>query len=237
MTMTVVRGVDLLRDALARPRWRSRKPSAAAERLRAEALRLARDESLLAAAYTVRIVTLDAPPDEVLHAAGETLHAPRLVPGTGRLTALGCAVCTLGPALEERVRALFAQRRAALAIALDELGNVLLSELSRRAQDRLQAQVARQGLTMAGELRPGDPGLALDAQPAVLRLAGADAIGVTVSERLLMTPRKSTSMVLGVGVDLPPAQWSRCDECPKRADCRLVARAAAAQTAPAAVAT
>src|SRR5574340_863669 len=74
MTMTVVRGVDLLRDAHARPRWRARKPSAAAERLRAEALRLARDESLLAAAYTVRIVTLDAPPDEVLHAAGEVVQ-------------------------------------------------------------------------------------------------------------------------------------------------------------------
>lgn len=229
MTMHAVRSAELLREAAASPQWRAR--SAAGERLRAEALRLVGEESLLAAAYTARIIVLDAPPDRVLRAAGETLHAPQLVPTTGRLTALGCAVCTLGSAIEERVRALFAQRRASLALALDELGNALLHALSRRAQDRLQAQVNRLGLTMAGELRPGDPGLALDAQPAVLRLAGADAIGVTVSERLLMTPRKSTSMVLGVGIDLPPAQWSRCDACPKRADCRLVARAAAAPAA------
>ena len=39
---------------------------------------------------------------------------------------------------------------------------------------------------------------------------------------------KSASMVLGVGIDLPPALWSRCDDCPQRDQCKAVARAAAA---------
>jgi hypothetical protein len=64
----------------------------------------------------------------------------------------------------------------------------------------------------------------------VLRLAQAATIGVTVNERMLMHPHKTTSMVLGVGIDLPPAKWSRCDECPKRAQCRAVARRADAVT-------
>jgi len=143
------------------------------------------------------------------------------------VTALGCAVCTVGGRLEDRVRILLAERRPALAMALDELANELLFAVSRRAQDRLFADVMRRGLTMSGELRAGDPGLDIRAQPAVLRLAGADLIGVCAGGGMMMTPHKSTSMVLGVGIALPPAAWSRCDECPKRATCRIPSRAVA----------
>lgn len=236
--MPLVHGFDVLREAAqASPRSRERT-SPAAERLRAEALRIARDDSLVHAAYGYRIVPLEAAPAATLRAGGEQLHAPKLLPVSGQLTALACAVCTLGPRIEERVRALFTQGRPSLAMALDSLANELLFEVSRRAQDRMYVDVTRQGRSLAGELRPGDPGLALDAQPAVLRLAGAEALGVTVNDGLLMRPHKSTSMVLGVGIDLPPAEWSRCDECPRRSTCRVVTRAhvrkaAAAPTAAA----
>ena len=112
-------------------------------------------------------------------------------------------------------------------MALDELGNELVFAVSRRAQDRMLADAARRKLCMAGELRPGDPGLALDAQAAVLRLAQAENIGVRLGRGGLMHPVKSCSMVMGVGIDLPPVQWSRCDQCPTRDKCRVVERAAA----------
>ena len=51
----------------------------------------------------------------------ERLEAPWLLPSTGTLTALACGVCTLGVALEERVRTLFAQGKRSLALALDSL--------------------------------------------------------------------------------------------------------------------
>ena len=79
----------------------------------------------------------------------------------------------------------------------------------------------RKRLTMAGELRPGDPGLALGAQAAVLRLAKAQRIGVELTHGMLMRPHKSTSMVLGVGIDLPATAWSRCDDCPSNTKCAL----------------
>ena len=28
-------------------------------------------------------------------------------------------------------------------------------------------------------------------------------------------------MVLGIGIDLPPARWSRCDDCPSASKCRM----------------
>lgn len=70
---------------------------------------------------------------------------------------------------------------------------------------------------MAGELHAGEPGLELDAQRTVLRLAQAQDIGVGLMGDHLMTPIKSRSMVFGVGIDLPAATWSRCDQCPIRA--------------------
>ena len=94
-------------------------------------------ENLLNAAYCYRIVPLDEPPSNVLRAGGETLDAMRLVPESGQLTAVAVGICTLGPALEQRATALFAERRMSLALALDKLGNELLFALSRRVQDRI----------------------------------------------------------------------------------------------------
>lgn len=223
-----VRGTDLLREAAAAP-LRGR-PTALRERLRAAALALLRREPLIEAAYSYRIVPLDAPAAETLRVGGESLHAPRLLPEAGELTALGCAVCTIGPAIEARVRALFMEKRPSLGLALDELGNELLFAVSRRMQDRMTADAVRRGLTLGGELRAGDPGLALQAQAVVLRLAQADGIGVSLGRGLAMHPLKSASMVFGLGIDLPPVRWSRCDECPSRARCRMAGRSAVAAT-------
>ncbi len=223
--MRVVRGLDVLREVAAAPH-----PDVSATRLqlRQKAIKLVREEKLVEAACCYDIVVLDNSAAGVLHAGGQVFRAPRLLPESGQLTALACAVCTLGPMLEQRVTALFCERRASLALALDALGNKMLFALSRLAQDRMLADVKRRGLCMAGELRAGDPGLALDAQAAVLRLAQAELIGVRLTRGHLMHPLKSVSMVLGVGIDLPPAQWSRCDECPRRDNCAAVTQSAVA---------
>jgi hypothetical protein len=213
-------GVNLLRGLgtdSSRP-----KLSPAQTRLREDAIELVRAGKLLRlAGYCYEVVALAQPTDDWLRVGIETLYAPRLLPQTGQLTALACAVATLGQALSDRVADLFAQRRASLALALDSLGNELLFALARRVQDRIWSETMRKRLTMAGELRPGDPGLALDAQAAVLRLAKAQRIGVELTHGMLMRPHKSTSMVLGVGIDLPAVAWSRCDDCPSNTKCAL----------------
>ena len=200
----------------------------ARRRFRAEAIAIARAEGLGRAYMTYAVVALEAPAADILRAGGEAFHAPRMLPETGELTALAFGVCTIGPALVEKVRALFAERKMSLALALDTLGNQMLMEASRRLQDRILADVTKRGLTMAGELRPGDPGLALEAQPAVLRLAGAGRIGVAVTSSLALEPAKSASVMFGVGRDLPVALWSRCDDCRSRKTCAVALRAAAA---------
>ncbi len=197
-------------------------------RLRSEALALAVAERLVDAAFSYRFVPLKGPAGDMLCVEGETLAAPWLLPESGELTAVACGVCTIGRLLEDRVQMLFIERRASLAVALDSVGNELLFAVSRRAQDRMFADARKQGLSMAGELRAGDPGLAIEAQAAVLRLARAESIGVTLSRGQMMHPVKSTSMVLGVGIELPAAKWSRCDACGSRVRCAVPRAAAAA---------
>jgi hypothetical protein len=217
--MPSARGFDVIRNVhAAQPLG---PLSRVGKRLRAEALDLAERESLVAAAYSYRIVSLESPAGDSLCLDGETIEAPWLVPTTGELTAVACGVATIGPGLETRVRELFASRRAALAVALDEVGNELLFAAARRIQDRMLSDARKRGLMMAGELRSGDPGLALETQAAILRLAGASAIGITLSNGFLMRPLKSTSMLLGVGLGLPAVKWSRCDCCPSLERCRV----------------
>ena len=197
------------------------------DRFRREAIALIAHEDLIDPAYSYRIVPLDESPRDCLHVGGEVLHAMRLVPDSGELTAVAAAVCTLGLPLERRTTELFAERRTSLALALDTVGNELLFALSRRLQDRILAEARKLQLSAAGELRAGDPGLPLAAQAAVLRLAAADAIDVTMSSSQLLSPLKSISMILGIGIDLPPALWSRCDACPSSSKCRIAGRVAA----------
>ena len=82
------------------------------------------------------------------------------------------------------------------ATALDALGNELLFEVSRRAQDRLHADAVRRGLSLAGELRAGDPGLALDAQPAVLQLVWPCAPAQNAWQRASPQPLLSAQLLL-----------------------------------------
>jgi hypothetical protein len=217
--MPSIRGVDLKRE-LANGSVEGLSPASA--RLRERAIDLIHAEKLLEASYSYNIVPLDRPAEGAcLRVGGETLEAPRLLPESGELTALGCGVYTLGPRLEARISELFHQRQAALAVVLDDIALELLFAMGRRIQDRMLSECYRKRLSMGAELHAGDPGLELDAQAAVLRMAEAEKIGVGLHRGQLITPLKSGSVVFAVGRDLPEVAWSRCDTCPSKGRCNF----------------
>jgi hypothetical protein len=156
------------------------------QKFRDEAMALIEIELLADPAFSFSIVDLEGPVAETLRAGGESFYAPLLLPPSGQLTALACGVATVGRRLEKRIGLLFRER--SMSLALDEAANDLLHAVSRRLQDRMLLTARKSGLTLAGELRPGDPGLALSAQSSVLRLAGADSIGVAVFGGHMLNP-------------------------------------------------
>lgn len=164
----------------------------------------------------------------ILQAGGVAFDAPALLPASGELTALGFAACTLGPRLQARCTSLFGEKRAALAVALDELGTEMLFALARRLQDRVLSECYRKRLSLGAELNAGDPGLALDTLAAIVRLSCAADIGIGLHGGKLMTPLKSTAMIFAIGRDLPAVALSRCGGCPSRERCTFGRRPAAA---------
>lgn len=215
--MTQASAAGLLREVAANA---PASLSAPRLRLRQEALALLREDGLVQPAYSCRIVPLEPHDGPAFRVGGELIHAPLLWPASGQLIALGFGVITLGDRIQKRVTELFEQRKPGLALVLDDLANDLLMALSRRVQDRLLADALRQRLSMAGELHAGDPGLDLQAQAAVVRLAGGNEIGVRVHHGGSLLPLKSGSVVFGVGRNLPAVNWSRCDTCPSKTQCK-----------------
>jgi hypothetical protein len=56
----------------------------------------------------------------------------------------------------------------------------------------------------------------------IFDLFPAERLGVTLSDHYLMTPLKSTSFVIGLGVDMGvAAEGSPCDYCDLRERCKL----------------
>ena len=108
-----------------------------------------------------------------------------------------------------------------LALALDKLGNELLFALSRRVQDRIVIAARKARFDgWPANCAPGDPGLPLRSAERRACVSPAPApIGVSVTPGQVLHPLKSMSMVLGIGIDLPPARWSRCDDCPSAPQC------------------
>jgi hypothetical protein len=196
------------------------------QKLRQQALELAEAEDLCKGFYISAMVPVDDMDGDALIVEGQRLIAPLLIPEQGLLTILACGVCTLGPRWESSIHDLFTQGRRSLAVALDDLGNEVLMAVSNRMTSRLAAQVQKMGLSMAGELRPGDPGLALDAQDLIVSLVNGQELGVTVVNGGLLHPVKSATVVFGVGKGIPAVNWSRCDYCPSRSQGRCVVHCA-----------
>lgn len=128
-------------------------------------------------------------------------------------------VCTIGEALEEAVAASFADDPA-FATALDAVGSLAVQDLMAAAGAQFSRQAEYFGLRTTMPLSPGLEGWPLDVgQRQLFDLLGPAGAGVVVSSTGQMTPRKSVSLVLGIGRQV--VSYGRpCDSCGLRTTCR-----------------
>ena len=109
-------------------------------------------------------------------------------------------VCTIGPALEERVGRLFHVDPAA-AIILDEIGTEWVSGLGRQMHHRIRDAARAQGKRASPSYRPGIGHWPLALQRQILESLSAEEIGVTLHNGILI-PQKTISMIVAVGTKL-----------------------------------
>lgn len=128
-------------------------------------------------------------------------------------------VCTIGTALDDLISEVMKQDMV-YGLALDGVGSAAAEALANEACRLLELEAAKNGFQASIPLSPGMVGWTVDeGQPQIFNLIGDEAISVTLSDHFVMTPRKSLSMVLGLGPDMG-YQGKVCDFCAMRDTCR-----------------
>jgi len=129
---------------------------------------------------------------------------------------LAFVVGTIGPKLEEQVTKYNSQSEPLRALLLDGIGSAAVDSLTQRACKIIAEDALQRGYQVSSPISPGMAGLPITRQQQLLTLASARDIGVRLTASGMMVPRKSASMVLGIGVQMPT--WKRSDVC---AHCNL----------------
>jgi hypothetical protein len=187
-------------------------PSAAVVAIFEEALALG--ERLMAPRLVYRAIPVEERGADLLVAGGERLAIPQIGRLWGPIAAVGAGICTVGEAIETRVRALFDAREFPLAVMLDSVGSAAAESLAEYANDLLCQAALPEGLKVTNRVSPGYAGWDTAEQARLFRLCPGEPIGVTLNEACFMTPAKSISWLVGVGpearVDHYFTQCRRC---------------------------
>jgi len=171
-------------------------------------------ERLMAPRLVYRAVAVTGGGADLIEAGGETLHIPQIGRLWGPIEAVGAGICTMGDAIETRVRDLFEAREFPLAVMLDSVGSAAAESLAEYANDLLCQAAIPGGLKVTNRISPGYAGWDTAEQARLFRLCPGRGIGVSLNAACFMTPAKSISWLVGVGpearVDHYFTQCRRC---------------------------
>jgi cobalamin-dependent methionine synthase-like protein len=190
---------------------------------------LALGESMIEPRVVYRAAAVTGQGPAVIEAGGETLHIPEIGRLWGSLEMIGAGICTVGAAIEERVRELWDQRELPLAVMLDSVGSAAVESLAEYANDLLCQAAIPVGVKVTNRISPGYAGWDTAEQAALFYLCSGAPIGVALNDSCVMTPGKSISFLVGVGPEARVDHYfTQCRRC-WMADCAY-RRAPAAAT-------
>jgi hypothetical protein len=180
---------------------------------------LALGESLMEPRVVYRAVPVTGQDSNRIEAGGERLHIPHIGPLWGQLEHVGAGICTVGEAIEDRVRRLWDERELPLAVMLDSVGSAAVESLAEYANDLLCQAAIPAGVKVTNRISPGYAGWDTVEQTALFSLCPGGSIGVTLNESSVMTPGKSISFLVGVGPEVRVDHYfTQCRRCWMR-DC------------------
>jgi hypothetical protein len=128
-------------------------------------------------------------------------------------------LCTVGEALESHA-AKVSRDDIVYGLALDGVGSAAVEALANAACKYFEDQADEQGLQSSIPISPGMVGWPVDkGQPEIFEILEPAQINVRLTEYGLMIPRKSLTMVLGLGHTMKTGGRT-CDYCAMRETCR-----------------
>ena len=171
-------------------------------------------EQLMSPRFVYRAVPVNAQAADLIEAGGERLHIPEIQRFWGRLAAVAAGICTVGVAIEQRVRALFDAREFPLALMLDSVGSAAVESLAEYSNDLLCQAGLAEGLKVTNRISPGYAGWDTAEQAELFRLCPGEPIGVTLNDACVMTPLKTISLLIGLGPDARVDHYfTQCRRC------------------------
>jgi hypothetical protein len=152
-------------------------------------------------------------------AGGGVLSGSLIVKQLGAAEEIIALVCTIGPELEQYDKEI-SMTDPVLGLALDGVGSAACEVLANEACKYFEDEAVEKGLQITMPISPGmiDWSVAVG-QPQIFALLGDNGTSVTLTDSALMLPRKSLSMVLGIGANVNSG-GKPCDYCNMRETCK-----------------
>jgi hypothetical protein len=173
----------------------------------------------LAPVAAYRELAVESLRHERLFLTGGVLTGPLVAQHLRSAQQVVVLACTIGDALE-RVISEAMSEDPVRGLALDGLGSAAAEGLAAAAAAHFEDQARAQGLHTTIPLSPGMVGWPVEeGQAEIFSLVDGGEAGISLTSGGMMVPRKSISLVLGVGKDVA-AEGRSCDFCNLRETCR-----------------
>jgi hypothetical protein len=186
-----------------------------------EILATVKKSHLLETAVTYEIYPITGmAPERISLEGGQAIEGPLLSAIFPEAKELAVMVSTIGPGLEKQVTNYTSQGQHLRGTLLDGIGSAAVDSLVPQALKYIADEVSSRGYEISSPVVPGMPGFPLTEQWNLLKLARAEEIGVGLTASGVMVPRKSTSMVIGIGPKM--TRWTQaevCQRCSLRETC------------------
>jgi hypothetical protein len=152
--------------------------------------------------------------------SGEAINGPLIPAIFPEAKELAVILCTIGPKLEKQVTDYSESKEAIRGMILDGIGSTAVDMMTLEVLRRLTGEVSSRGYEISSPVNPGMPGFPLTEQWNLLGLVNGDEIGVSLTASGVLVPRKSASMVIGIGPKM--TRWTQaqvCARCSLRETC------------------
>jgi hypothetical protein len=132
-------------------------------------------------------------------------------------------IATVGPEVDARIDATNRDGDAFTALLMDELANWAVDQTRQEVLRTIRRGAEAAGLHVGVPISPGQSGWSVRDQKVVFALLDGGALGVTLTPSMLMTPIKTVSTAVGIGMEpVGPMVEGKvpCDFCSLKERCR-----------------
>jgi len=143
----------------------------------------------------------------------ESPETDRLGPLKGEQRA-GLGICTIGPALEEKVKVLMSTGQEPEGYILDAVGSVAAEAVADVVNAKICHWADAHGLQATPRFSPGYGDWSLEEQRQIFELLPAAQIGMSLNPSCMMIPRKSVSFAVAfTDRGEEPPSGNPCERC------------------------